>query len=387
MKTRLYGAEYIVLLVMLGCAGLVTPGAQTRAEDLDIPEITDPSVRITVIPEVKVHVVPIQNATPEEEAYFMNNFRMEVVGFGYALVETRQESDYYMTLNVNRYEADPEYGEEASNELVLTLFNSRTEREIIALSWGYITLDDMNVWNPYLVFQAMANTPIVKILSDAQLGGVPEGIWNFGMATGREEQGPYRPAFYAGLRLGGSMGMYTMQTSRNYEGGVSRAFSGEAAILLEFHPWRYFSIQAEVLGLYDAFGDGRSKEDANRTINTFSALSLSVPLLIKVPVTFRNGISISPFVGIYYILPLWPMKAGFGGEMASYSYSVIPPLGFSLGIDLGIKWGPGKALVGLRYDQDLGTTLGDHLDSPLYSRSHMGLSLGYAFCFEVGDSS
>ena len=188
-------------------------------------------------------------------------------------------------------------------------------------------------------------------------------------------------ALYAGLRAGGFLSLYAFQTTRGYEGGTGRAFSGEAALLAEFHPWRFLSVQAEAAVLYEAFGESREAwEDTEiQYSGGFSALSLNVPLLIKAPLDFGR-FTLSPFVGAYYILPLGPMSANLDGDERQYAWRVDhPPAGVSLGIDLALPLGQGKMIGGLRYEQDVGTAAGEDTESPVYSRSRMGLSLGWAW--------
>jgi hypothetical protein len=334
---------------------------------------------------MKVYVSPVENGTEEEAAYFKENFEMELEGAAYAVAETREASDFYLTLSISREMESP------PNTLELTLFSTRTGQELVAMSWGYTALSDLTDWNLYLIYQAMANAPMVKLLPDAEMTGALAGGKSGAapatpaapatapaLATGEKE--PYAMSLYTGLRTGGFLNLYAFQTYRGYEGGTSRAFSGEAALLAEFHPFRFFSIQAEAALVYEKFGNARETAEEARHNSIFSVLSLHFPLLIKAPVSFGR-FSLSPFAGAYYILSLWPAGADFGGDESSYSYRVDPPLGISLGIDMGATLGPGKFFMGFRYDQDLGTTLGEDRRSPLYSRFRLGLTLGWAFRF------
>jgi hypothetical protein len=109
---------------------------------------------------VKVYVSPVRGGSAEDKAYFSANIRAELIGAAFAVVETREESDFYMNLVVSR---DPE----ARNRFMvnLTLFDTAANREIITLGKDYGTLDDMNDWNLYLIYQAMANAPIAKSIA------------------------------------------------------------------------------------------------------------------------------------------------------------------------------------------------------------------------------
>jgi hypothetical protein len=234
------------------------------------------------------------------------------------------------------------------------------------------------------MYQAMANAPIVKVLNNAEL----EGVYGGGASATAEEgsapaeKEPHKAAFYAGLRAGASLNLYSFQTAGGYDGGLGRSFSGEAALLLEFHPFRFFSVQAEAVALYEKFGESREirkEESVSRSTGVFTSLSLQIPILLKAPITLGR-LSLAPFAGAYFILPLWPMTADFGGgNSASYSYRADPPVGLSLGFDIGLPLPYGKVFMGLRYDLDLGATRGGSLENPIYSRSRLCLTLGIAW--------
>ena len=363
-EMRLPMVALIVLILLHGG----TAGLRAQTED-------EPYVRILTIPEVRVYVSPAENGTEEEVAYFKTNFEQELIGAAYAVAETQEDSDFYMALSITRRE-----DEDPPNDLNVTLFNTRSGQEIVRLNWTYGAVEEMGAWNLYIIYQAMANAPIVKLLPDAELTGVREGNWNPGSAG----EGPHTMALYAGLRAGGFLNLYTFQTTRGYEGGNGRAFSGEAAVLAEFHPWRFLSVQTEAVFIYEAFGGSRKpgEDAAVRYNDAFSALSLHIPLLVKAPLDFGR-FNLSPFAGVYFMLPLGPMNANFSGNKRQYDWSVDPPVGISLGIDLGIPLGPGKIIGGLRYEQDLGTATGEDPESPVYSRSRVGLSLGWAWKFAI----
>jgi hypothetical protein len=106
--------------------------------------------------------------------------------------------------------AKPLGGGGGGNVLNIALMNTRNGREIVGLNWTYTELSEMNTWNLYLINQAMANAPIVKLLPDAELTGVMEGNWN--PAPPPEEE-PHATAFYAGLISNCAMGDRGLITS------------------------------------------------------------------------------------------------------------------------------------------------------------------------------
>jgi hypothetical protein len=221
--------------------------------------------------------------------------------------------------------------------------------------------------------QMMANTPIVKILPNAEMLGVmdkePEPV----LVPVQEERPPHRPGFYLGLRAGGNFDLSFIQNNGGYDGGVGRGISTEGALVVEFHPLRFLSLQTEVVFLYDTFKASKVIQRGQTEIRyteTFSSFSLMIPLLIKMPVTLDNLV-LSSFVGGYYLLPLNGMNNGKVG------YTMDPPFGFSLGFEWGIPLNSGMVSFGLRFDHDIG--MGIVEEGPQYYRERIGLFAGYKF--------
>jgi hypothetical protein len=120
---------------------------------------------------VRIFVAPMESGTAEEQEYFMTNMKMEFTGAAYEVVETREDSDYNVVLSISRQEVEAESGTgmEILNTVSLGLFVTETGRELITLSWDYNEVSDMNMWNLFLITQAMANAPISKIPAGAML--------------------------------------------------------------------------------------------------------------------------------------------------------------------------------------------------------------------------
>ncbi|MDR2177331.1 MAG: hypothetical protein LBP20_04725 [Treponema sp.] len=338
-------------------------------------------LRVLTIPSVHVYIAPMESGTQEEQEYFMDFMTMEFVGAAYEVVDTLEESDYNVVLSVSRTEPDPDY-DGPLNAISLTLFDTRSGRELVNLSWDYDQVSDMDMWNLYLITQAMSNAPIIKM---------PPGVE---MTAAPEEKPAFRPRFYLGMWAGGSFNTSVLQDpgiptagEKGYEWGVERGFGGEAAALVEFRPFRFLSFQVEAVFMYDAFNVARRTRDNDliRKTGTFQSTSLMFPLLVKVPVELGK-FTLSPFVGAYFITFLGPVKATLGDpvETDTLSYGINPPFGITLGIDTGLSLKSGELFVGLRFDQNIGTAVstGDR-KNPQYSQYRLGLSLGYKFSFAV----
>jgi hypothetical protein len=105
----------------------------------------------------------------------------------------------------------------------------------------------------------------------------------------------------------------------------------------------------------------------------FSAYSLMFPLTLKATLR-RSFMSASILAGAYYVMPMGKMRnQALGG---TFDYSLNPPLGYTAGINLGMKAGPGDVFLDIRWAQDLGETLTASGDS-VYHRSMVSIALGY----------
>jgi hypothetical protein len=140
-------------------------------------------------PMVRIYIAPMESGSPEEQEYFMTNMKMEFAGASYEVVDVLENSDYNLTLSVSQQEPVPESESESEpadgegeapqtevkdspppvNTLSLDLVDTKTGRELIALSWDYQQLSEMDMWNLYLITQAMSNAPIIKMPAGAAL--------------------------------------------------------------------------------------------------------------------------------------------------------------------------------------------------------------------------
>jgi hypothetical protein len=120
--------------------------------------------------DITVFVPPVTGGVPEQQAFFAENFRMELIGANYTLVENQQDSDYTMALSIAQHVEDTyedENGETVVDQIVdvltVSLQDSKDGREILQFSWAFENLEDMYEWNLHLIYQAMANVPLTKL--------------------------------------------------------------------------------------------------------------------------------------------------------------------------------------------------------------------------------
>ncbi|MDR2177101.1 MAG: PorT family protein [Treponema sp.] len=323
---------------------------------------------------MRIYIAPMESGTREEQKYLMALVKTEFANAAYEVVDTLEESDYNVSLFVSSREPDPAGG--LPNTAVLTLFDTISGQELVSLSRDYDKVSDMDTWNPRLIAQVRANTPVIKIPS------------------GTEGSPAFRPRFYLGARAGGSLNISTFQTPGEfktttekvepYKGGTTQSFGGEAAVTVEFRPFRFLSFQAEAVFMYDAFNATRRTQNPDtrelvQETGAFQSVSLMFPLLVKVPVELGK-FTLSPFAGAYYVTPLGPTNITFNDSAKTAAYGIDLPLGISLGIDAGLALKTGEIFAGLRFDQNIGMTIPlEGQKEPRYSRYKLGLSVGYKF--------
>jgi hypothetical protein len=120
--------------------------------------------------DVRVYVAPVTGGIPEQQMFFAENFKMELVGANYAVVDSQDDSDYMMNLSITQEveeSYEDEYGqmmaEQIINVLTVSLLATEDAREILQFSWAFESLEEMYEWNLHLIYQAMANVPLTKL--------------------------------------------------------------------------------------------------------------------------------------------------------------------------------------------------------------------------------
>jgi hypothetical protein len=112
----------------------------------------------------------------------------------------------------------------------------------------------------------------------------------------------------------------------------------------------------------------------NATNAKSSAFSLMFPVVLMV--TFRpDEWLIGPFGGIYINIPLGPMKTADGDS--SYNWDAAG-LGWTAGIEVGRKVGPGTLFADIRYIGDFGDMVSAN-GLVRNRRTGVSISLGYSF--------
>jgi hypothetical protein len=192
-----------------------------------------------------------------------------------------------------------------------------------------------------------------------------------------------------GVRSGLSQRWYT---SPDETAPGARALNFEGGLFLSVRLSSLFSLQAEADFSFDNLvyrgvtitgreGTRIPLENVKYTTN-----SLAFPLLFKLNLRAGN-FRIAPLAGIYGFLPLG--KASYREQPLeredAFSWSAAAPLGYILGLEAAMKFGPGMLVGDIRYAGDF-SSITVH-DAPAtgkdtsYKRMGLSFTLGYAFGF------
>jgi hypothetical protein len=200
---------------------------------------------------------------------------------------------------------------------------------------------------------------------------------------------PLNRWMYVGLRGGGSFRFYRLpKVVQDYSSHLSLGFTYEIGLQFGFRFLSFMSIQAEAIFTKDRAPFRVSKfnmaDDEIRYIyytDTYNSKSLMFPVTLKFPLIFDPYI-VTPFGGAYIAVPLGRMNletTNTTGKDGSFEYGLTMHLGMTLGVDLGVRVGPGILFLDLRYNGDFGETLirMDVGNTRSYKRAMMSFSIGY----------
>jgi hypothetical protein len=218
------------------------------------------------------------------------------------------------------------------------------------------------------------------------------------MEIPKSEEWKYK-RLYFGLRGGISPRFYKTPAEAPYAANDGQMFTFEAGLQFAVSLANFLDIQVEGLFTRDTvpfhgFEEQRDPEtDGIKLVEfneTFESYSLMVPLLLKF--SFKPGpFLVAPFGGAYFTMPLDKIT-GSGGAPAfglipasrqgSYDVSLSLPIGFTAGLNLGVKFGPGVLFADIRYSQDIGTTnIKASNGVRSYDRNMASFTLGYLIGF------
>jgi hypothetical protein len=218
---------------------------------------------------------------------------------------------------------------------------------------------------PFSVWQITSVLPVNYTYPDDYVEG--GGSWGGRSGVGQMDENAWKTSWlYLGLQAGISMRIYTIQGDQSmgtaFTPGIRAEF--QAAAFQWLGSYFAFSLQT-VLSFGQETVIFRS-DNATSVRVEYKSYSLTLPLFFKL--SFKpDRFLIGPYVGAYFILPL--------GDSASYSL----PLGWSLGLELGLHAGPGILFLDANYSADLGESVFKDAPRIPYRRTIISVSLGYSF--------
>jgi hypothetical protein len=265
--------------------------------------------------DIVVYLSPVTGGTPEQQAFFTDNFKMELMGANYAVVDEQRRADYAMNLSVTQEieEGYDDVVEEIINVLNVSLLDNKDGREILQFSWAFNSLEEMYEWNLHLIYQAMANVPLTKLTA------VPD--------TNHWRNKWLYIAGYAGISF--QFGFYeSVEVTRRPTFNMAPIFG----LGLEFQFLNFMSAEIEVIGGPYAVETG------------YNSLVLSLPILLKFPLKPARHFMLEPYGGVQFNTSSDP----------SIAASVMSWVG---GFQYGIRGGErGAIIIDIRAIGDFGRT-------------------------------
>jgi hypothetical protein len=315
--------------------------------------LVNPVIFAQTLPMVRIYIAPMETGSPEEREYFMTNMKMEFVGASYEVVDALEDSDYNVVLSVSQQEpwedtqAEGGNSEPPGNTVTLTLLDTKTKRELITLSWDYQQVSDMDMWNLYLITQAMANAPIAKI---------PAGT--------RTAESPAKPVpdlrnklLWAGIEI--PLG-YTYPDDGPYISPL---------LAVEYNFLSFLGVSAGA-GCQVLFPLVIDKYDYYMTYYHAVQYSFFTQLLFRFLISSEDYLVI-PYIGAEWklgTLDLLPKHALQETDPVWY----IPAITGTGGIDFRLSAGPGALDLGIRVSCDI------------YGFDKRGLSVGFTVGYKFG---
>jgi len=171
---------------------------------------------------------------------------------------------------------------------------------------------------------------------------------------------------YLGGRLGFSPNIYSLNSNIDMNADVY--FSFDLAFQIGVHLTKHFFLQTELIYSTDEVVVTKPEK-----ISLHSS-SLTIPVIAKLGYSY-NIFHYAFLGGIAFPIGLGNLEVEKNGIKQEYEYSL--PIDLLLGVNLGIKLGPGIVFTDIRLLQDLGYIKANEADQ--YSRTKISITLGYDF--------
>ncbi|MFP3090866.1 hypothetical protein LQZ21_11130 [Treponema sp. TIM-1] len=398
-RIAIWGKPFLFFLIFFISLTPVRISAQTQLEEAAVPE--------NLIPEQPVVTKSVALMTFLGDdlgigAQFQDGVDREVLALGGYTTHRISAEEFPQSLSLSpdyppdriylgdlQYSLTGEYYVDMDDlqHFQLWLWNSRNGSLVYTDEMVFEDMEEANSYLPPMVSWIFSHIPVesyinVTTVTNENTNSIEEPV----VSTVEESSAPkhiFRGKLNLGIRGGGVYTTYGANISvGGYGSGQSQGFSGEGALMLEFRIFKLFGIQVEGVFTHDTFKVVKvitQPTQEVRATDHYMGMSLMFPLLLKMPI--ETGVfTISPFAGAYYVMPIGELTQianESGQENVSYTYVVDPPLGLILGLEGGLRLGPGELFADLRFSRDIGTTM--IRQGIQYSRSRLTLSLGYKF--------
>jgi hypothetical protein len=126
--------------------------------------------------DVRIYIPLVVAVEPMQADFFQRNFAMEIAAAGYTVTENVTEADYSMRLRVRSNTAvssdgtsSPAPPNEHQYTLQISLIRNSDNSQVVSLSFGFTQLEEMYNHNLSLIYQTLANVPLIRSDSDKTL--------------------------------------------------------------------------------------------------------------------------------------------------------------------------------------------------------------------------
>jgi hypothetical protein len=192
-----------------------------------------------------VYVPAPEGGSQSQRSYFQENFKMELIGANYVVVETRANSVYTLLLGIsdNPYFNNRRPMDDDNNRYILSinLERSTDNAEIVSFTFPFTDIESMSEWNLFLLYQAMANAYIPDFSDDAA---------GFGPSVRLGDDRWRNQLLYIGIGLGLNMGYFIEPGTIMTRQGITIPC---LRVGVEYHFLNFLSIEADIPAalLYD----------------------------------------------------------------------------------------------------------------------------------------
>jgi hypothetical protein len=319
--------------------------------------------------DIRIHI-PSVKASPDQAAFFHENFTSETKGAGYTVTENAGEADYSLKLDVgpNMVLYDDGIEELAPSDepqFVLNINLTRNEDDVVIISlfFPFTDLEEMYDFNLYLLYQAMANVPLTKEIGAADKSSHWKNKWIYIRVSIDYPITFYglKPHDYYGPAIWNSETLDQNSKSINIDNIISPWLAASVGLELQYLNWMSTEVNFN-LSFKDPMGN---------------AFIPTIFIEQKFPIKPSEHFMIEPYAAVT-----------FPTNTSSRSRE-FPSLGVGGGVQFGARGGSAGALfVDVNYIYYFGDVVVTNTNSTYkypstvtYNRFVVGLGIGYKIGF------